>query len=302
MKGRCIGVSLFYIKKLLKKKKKGIDSLPEGFHSIKIFLNAKKIETSQCICQKGVITLEAAVILPFLAGFFVFLLFYFRIMQVQLSVQNALEETGRYLAVLSAEELEEKDALENISYLMLAKTLVTAKLKEDSWIEEYVVGGVLGISLLASEWDGDYLLIRANYGMKFPVNLFGSQMFFISQKTCFRKWIGWHSADIGNQNEMMIYITKSGSVYHKWISCPYLDLSVEKTELSTVWQKRNKNGGKYRLCQYCEIKNTVTEDVYITNYGECYHYDINCSGLKRTIYQKRLSEVGEKRACQKCWK
>lgn len=36
-------------------------------------------------------------------------------------------------------------------------------------------------------------------------------------------------------------------------------------------------------------KNTV----FITDQGNRFHYDLNCGGIKRTIYMIRLSEVGK---------
>ena len=42
-----------------------------------------------CTCHKGSYTLEAAVILPMMAGFFVAILFFFRVLQIQTGVQEA---------------------------------------------------------------------------------------------------------------------------------------------------------------------------------------------------------------------
>lgn len=44
----------------------------------------------------------------------------------------------------------------------------------------------------------------------------------------------------------------------------------------------------------------VAGKVYVTDYGTCYHSDLACSGLKRTIYLILLEETGGKRACGKC--
>ena len=101
MKGRCIGVSLMIARH--KKSNNSIKSLPESM----LF----KLETPQCICLKGSLTVEASVILPLLACFFSFLLFFFRILQVQLTVQEALEDTGRVLAVISECELSESEEI-----------------------------------------------------------------------------------------------------------------------------------------------------------------------------------------------
>ena len=77
--------------------------------------NAPK-ETPGCTCPSGSMTLEAAVVVPILACLFTFVLFFFRVMQVQLCVQDALEDTGRTLSVYAAV----KDSQEE-KYAVLAK-------------------------------------------------------------------------------------------------------------------------------------------------------------------------------------
>ena len=259
-----------------------------------------KREAPFCTRTKGSITVEASVVLPLLACFFSFLLFYFRIMEVQLIVQDALEDTGRKLAVLAVKELEEPDI--EMNYLMTAKGLLLLKLKEEPLLEQYVSGGAPGVSLLASEFDGDVILLNANYVMRFPVKLFGNQDFLVCQKTQFRKWNGWHSiAEAGDATEL-VYVTEYGEVYHMRRSCAYLDLSVQEVLYTELEDRRNNSGAIYRLCELCGTDDGTVVTVYITNYGECYHRTITCSGLKRTIYQKLLSEVGGMPACKKCSK
>jgi len=294
MKGRCIGVSLYNIFAQYYKKYVVIESLPESMsHS----------ETPQCICRKGSFTVEAAIILPLLACFFASVLFYFQIMQVQISVQGALESTGRKLALLSSIELEDKtEKMKETTYLALAKTFVYSELKSCDEVRKYVNGGALGISLVASEIGGDNISLEANYGMKFPVNLLGKHLFWINQKTYFRKWIGWHRKDIQNPGTVWVYVTPHGEVYHQRRSCPYLALSIHEVKLAYVEILRNMNGERYRACELCIEENTQGDIIYVTDYGECYHYELTCSGLKRTIYQKRLSEVEEWDSCTKCWK
>lgn len=293
-------MSLFDRLLLLKNDNKAKKSLPGAKAFLYCSRKYNKRETPQYICQKASLTVEAAIILPLFVCFFAFLLFYFRVMQVQLSVQSALEETGRSLALLSVKELEKPD--EDIGYFALAKGMMYLGLKDDKLLEQYVSGGAVGVSLLTSEFDGDYILLNANYVMRFPVKLFGNQDFLICQKTRFRKWNGWHSlAESGNYEEW-IYITEYGEVYHMRASCPYLDLSIQKISRTEIDEKRNYGGEIYEECERCGDKKTPTSLVYITTYGDKYHFSINCGGLKRTIYQKKLSEVGGMRACSKCSK
>ena len=274
-------------------------SLPENLLPLRCCETVGRRGAPQCTWQRGTLTVEAAIVLPLMACFFAFILFYFRIMQVQLSVQNALEETGRNLAILSVKELEESEA--EPPYLVAAKALLYLALKDDEVVEEYVTGGAIGVGLLASEFDGDYILLKANYVMKFPVELLGKKTFLINQKTSFRKWTGWHAASEEDE-DAIVYVTKYGMVYHMRTSCPYLDLSIQTVLESEAKQKRNANEERYMACESCDGKKGTQGVVYITNYGNRYHYDIGCSGLKRIIYQKAMSEVGGMSACPKCWK
>lgn len=265
----------------------------------------KKIqrETPQCICMTGSITVEAAIILPLFACFFSFLLFYFQIMKIEISVQSALEQTGKILAVYA--EKEEYQEISDLTYLSIAKGMMYSKLREDAVVTQFVKGGVFGISLLDSEFAGDYILLKADYVMKFPIKLFGSKNFLISQKTRLRKWIGWHSLN-ANSEEEIVYVTTHGEVYHLRRSCPYLELSIHKIPARELVFIRNKSGGKYSECEICGmgLKKIIyfKQEVYITDYGDKYHFSVACNGLKRTIFQVKLSQVGEMAGCRKCSK
>ena len=299
VKGRCMRVSLlknfitFFFNNKTKKSLPGAQAVLFCSHM------HNQRETPSCICQKGSITVEASVILPLFVGFFVALLFFFRIMQVQLVIQGVLEETGRSMAVLSVKELEETEA--EIEYLGLAKAMVYLKLREEELIEQYVIGGAAGVNLLASEFKGDYILLNANYVMNFPIRIFGRTDFLLSQRTRYRKWNGWHSqVDVGFLEEW-VYVTEYGEVYHMRRSCPYLELSIQKIGTYELSTKRNLNGEVYEACERCKV-GPFSEMVYITDYGEKYHYSLECGGLKRIIYQKRRSDVGSMEACKKCSK
>lgn len=299
MKGRCIRVSLLrkFIKLFFNNKTK--KSLPGVQEVLFCSHMHNKRETPLCICQKGSITIETSVILPLFVGFFVALLFFFRIMQVQLVIQEVLEETGRSLAVLSVKELEEVET--DIDYLGLAKTMVYLNLREEKLVEQYVIGGAVGVSLLASEFKGDYILLNANYVMNLPIRLFGRTDFLLSQRTRYRKWNGWHCRVDGEGLEEWVYVTEYGEVCHMRRTCPYLELSIQKIYTYELSTKRNLHGETYEACERCGTEQ-FSETVYITDYGDKYHYSLECGGLKRIIYQKRRSEVGEMEACKKCSK
>lgn len=175
------------------------------------------------------------------------------------------------------------------------------KLKDEKLVAQYVSGGAVGVSLFTSDFEGDYILLNANYVMDFPINILGKLDFFVCQKTQFRKWSGWHSMVESDAWEEWVYITEYGEVYHMRRSCPYLELSIQKIFLFELKTKRNLNGELYEACERCEGGQSDGV-VYITDYGDKYHCTLACGGLKRIIYQRKRSEVGGMKACLKCSK
>jgi len=298
MKGRCMGVSLFR-----KSTKHFYNKTKKSFPGVQVFLFCPHIrnkkETPLYTWRSGSITIEASIIIPLLVSFFCAVLFFFHIMKVQLVVQGALEQTGRNLAMLSVRELEEGD--KNVGYLGLAKGMVFLSLQDEEVVEQFVAGGAAGVGLLASEFVGDYILLNANYIMKFPLKILGDLDFLVCQKTQFRKWNGWHSIVESSVAEDWVYVTEYGEVYHIRRSCPYLELSIQMIPSYQLGTKRNWNGDEYEACGRC-VEGTVQSIVYVTNYGDKYHCVLECSGLKRTIYQKKFSEVGGMDGCKKCSK
>lgn len=248
-------------------------------------------ETPSCICKKASYTLEAAVIFPVVAGFIVYLLMFFRILQVQTSVEAALVYAARMTAV-EACTVDSEPAL-----LLSAEGFMLSKLKEDETIDEYVSGGMAGISLLSSNLSGENVELKADYRVKLPISFFTISGFDISQKSISRKWIG---RTFDSSDHCYVYITDYGSVYHRSKSCSYLDLSISSTDIEQIPVIRNKNGAKYSACSKCVAKKSDTGSAYITDYGTLYHSDISCSALKRTIYMVEISEVSDMPACSKC--
>lgn len=261
-------------------------------------------EAPGCTCKKGFMTIEAAIIIPFLTCLFVFVLFFFRMMQVQLQIQSALEHTGRELAVYASFFEDGPDNSEQSEkkweYLVIAKNLFAMKLRKCELIDRFVSEGTRGVSLIESQFEGNEIYLKASYQMKFPVNLLGKKAFAVSQKSVYRKWTGWNAKEL-YEGELWVYIAKNGQVYHKTSACTYLKLSIQSVDEANIPQYRNESGQKYRECTECAEKESTFCRVYITNYGDCYHKDLNCSGIKRTIEMVRLSDTGGKGACSKCW-
>lgn len=259
----------------------------------KIFCFQNK-ETLRCPYFTASFTVEAAVIFPLAASFFVSILFFFFMLQTQLCVQKALNDTGRKLAVYSREEEAALD-------IAAAQALFLKELSKQEFSGEYILGGRLGISLLGSEFDEQEVRIRADYSMRLPIQIFWTRIFVIEQHADCRKWNGYSPAGEENGKEQWVYITKTGNVYHCTKSCTHLELSIRSVLYTQIPQLRSENGEKYHMCSQCVTDmSTANGIVYITNQGNRYHSDLNCSGIKRTIYMVRLSDTEGRRACSRC--
>ncbi len=116
-----------------------------------------------------------------------------------------------------------------------------------------------------------------------------------------RKWTGYDVAGscVTNEEKEWVYITPTGSAYHRNPNCSYLNPSIHSAVSSEIEGYRNLSGEKYRQCESCKDV-TLTGICFYTEYGNRYHTTLKCSGLKRTIYSVLLSEVEGRHLCNKC--
>jgi hypothetical protein len=225
------------------------------------------------------------------AGFFVAILFFFRVLQVQTQVQESLDYASRKTAC-EASLVSSESGLSGSAEVFFRKELNSYTLPASC-----IKGGTAGISLRSSSSSDVYVTLQAVYRVKLPIPFFHLQGIAVTQNSKSHKWTG----DRGDLAEdTYVYVTENGTVYHRSRDCSYLDLSIQSVQAADLAGLRNKNAHKYNACKDCVAKNAASGVVYITDYGTCYHIRVSCSGLKRTIYLIPLSEVGTKGACSKC--
>lgn len=101
--------------------------------------------------------------------------------------------------------------------------------------------------------------------------------------------------------EPMVYVTDSGSVYHKSLGCSYLNLSVIRTAGSSVSSLRNDYGERYTSCEVCSRDQKAAGTVYVTKKGNRFHNLESCSGLKRSVRMVEESQACvQMGACSRC--
>lgn len=239
---------------------------------------------------RGSFTLEAAMVFPFILGFFLTFLFFFRILETEMAVREALSYASRKTACLSV-------SADNQAVLLVgAEGFFRSALKETLEDEGYVKNGMTGISLLGSDFDGEYVSLTATYFVRLPKILWKWGALPVTQKSCSKKWSGQTV-----EGTQYVYVTETGEVYHRTKMCQSLNIRVSTVKTAQIGNIRNRNGEKYRRCSECAEKNLCQEWVYVTPYGEAYHLELGCSHLKRTIQRISVDKIEGRRKCAICW-
>jgi hypothetical protein len=115
-------------------------------------------------------------------------------------------------------------------------------------------------------------------------------------------WTGMEYSDFqdGEEVEPMVYVTESGSVYHKNLGCSYLNISVNQISGYSIDSTYNEKGEHYTACEICSKNQSPAGLVYVTKKGNRYHNEENCSGLKRSVRMVKESDVSNMGACSRC--
>ena len=150
-------------------------------------------------------------------------------------------------------------------------------------------------------------MTAVEYSVKNPFDIFGIGYIKVVQEFTYEVWLGEkYAGDYGKDkdNTDSVFITRTGTVYHKTRNCPALNIDVKMVDFSQINNYRNKNGSIYYPCSKCKKYNNKNESsyeyVYVTDYGVRYHRDENCSEINRTIIEISRNKVTGMRACRLC--
>jgi len=287
-----------------------------------------KINNKYMSC--GSLTVEATLITwPFVL-FILSFLYLIQIFTLQEHIQSSITRMGLDLAELSyiyeefssSEEAGSFDSLvgdvdRNIGLSDLLSSSINSgmlKLYSRKYInvdkinQSHVLNGFEGLSFYQSSVlnNDEFIDIIVNYRIKLPLMLFALDDMEMVQRVRLRSWSGLqikcnYSVNEDSGEDEIVYVTKTGSVYHINRSCSHIKLSV-RSVIGIPSQLRNDNGGKYYPCEKCckEDKGLIST-YFITSDGRRYHSISDCSKIKRTVNEVTLSSVIEsKRPCKRC--
>ena len=268
-------------------------------------------------------TIEAALAFPVFRFFVIAISYFLILISLQSEVQLAMEEAARsigktaYLAVHTADlsgtsgDADTQGILAaGISSLSIKSLMLKDGLGERI-NRSKIKGGIGGFYVYRSGYDQKQgiLDIIVNYTYEIPFLPSGLRDIRFVQRCRSHVWTGKSLKDSGGpqggssdggSEGTTVYVTPYGTAYHLSKDCHYLDLSIHGTSFSGIDSLRNEDGGKYYMCTDCCKKGETYGTVYITDYGTNWHSDIHCTGLKRTVEEIDLTEIGDHHLCPMC--
>lgn len=236
--------------------------------------------------NKGVATVEASLIMP---------IFIFSMLAIYHMAQAKLAENVIYDAGVETAEYLAEIAYLNKDSIYGARLVFHKYVDDEDLLKKYIKGGVQGVDFLGTtgiDSEGYYEL-RMNYEVVLSLPFVPE---LSSDKTVSIRCRAYVGDDVGEDesgdNDRYVFVTENREVYHESRLCTYLELSISTTSA----QEAKSNG--LLPCEYCG--DGTGEMVIVTNYGEKYHYSFDCSGLKRTIFRVKFSEVEGIGGCTRC--
>ncbi len=262
-------------------------------HELLCPVSDKLAESVSCRLQ-GSLTVEAALSFPLF--FFAVVAF---IMLLELSATDMrLLSAAQYAAVRQAEQQIDHPTLDQGE---MAGDMIRS-IGSDRIGQSLIAGGAGGISTAGSFFDPVTGIGTAKWTYRLNISLpfIGSHASGGGGELKVKAWNGYHGFGGENPQDIYVYVTENGVVYHRDPGCTHLLLSVRQVAYADLGSCRNQDGGRYTACEKCARGEHDPAVVIIAREGDRYHLDPNCSGLKRTVERIRLSEAGGRRPCSRC--
>ena len=248
--------------------------------------------------RKGSLTAEASLVLPiFLAAVLSFISL-FPVAKNQEEIGFSVMEAGKW-ASEAAYFYEKTEQLPRLAEGWILQEMIRAGLSEDGFSENSVRGGRAGLFGLESEVSEE-IFLRVFHSPKAAASLVPMPFSVSGAQAGTRGFLGdagfpGDTGDPGAEREddedVLVYVTEYGIVYHRSLTCPHLNLHILAGTAEEIDRARNDKGARFYPCEYCRPGNSGGTFYYTTD-GDRYHRDYHCKALTRRIRQVPLREAG----------
>lgn len=273
-------------------------SLSKTYHFQQIRIKAlsliqffKRVSFLSSLSLNGGMTLEGCLVLPLFLFFIVTLLFSLEIIRFQSDCLDALYLAGNKSCMLAYKEDFEEE------------TYIRRYLDEQVMPYLCVQGEREGFIITRQEDSVGNVELQASYTIKSFVPWLPIGTIQVKQRFFGHEWVGYRGERAGEwkeEKELYVYVTETGERYHYSPNCTYLKVILQAVSGESVGALRNSSGEKYYACEVCRPKGKGM--VYLTQWGNRYHGETDCTALKRTVYMIPISQVGMRLPCSKCGK
>lgn len=240
--------------------------------------------------NRGNAVLEATLILP---------LFIFAMIAIYMIGQCNLAKGMVYEAAAeTAEYIAEFDYLYE-GNVVLAKAKFADYVDDQYLVDKYVKDGINGVHFYRSDFknNDNQVMLRCDYKVEIALPFIPKLSSLVSFEIVQNAYVG---DGTGKENtklddgEEYVYITDNKDVYHSTRGCSHLALSISQVSIEYA-----KKCG-YIPCDFCG--NSCGDKVIVCDSGGKYHSNSSCSGLKRSVYRVKKSEVSYLGGCSRCVK
>lgn len=275
-----------------------------GFFAV-IYQKTKKRTSSPVLSgKKGSLAVEASLILPLFLFSFLNIISILQILSCYSRIETALHQTGRKWALYAyAGDGQEKTA--DLFAAALIPTEIERYVGKEYLNRCPVIGGRDGLSCYLSQAPDKEEMIDlvVQYKVSPVFSILGFTDFKMVNRCRIRAWTGYKpqgKTDAENEDEIIVYVTEHGTVYHKSPECTHLKLNISRVEAGETDELRNQDGGRYKPCEKCGNMGE-RQFYYIAAQGDKYHALLGCSGLKRQIKAVPISQTGGMGVCSRCY-
>ncbi|MDE7297777.1 MAG: pilus assembly protein [Lachnospiraceae bacterium] len=278
---------------------------------------------------RGSLTVEAALLLPAAMSVILFFLYLFQILWAEqqlsyagLEALQTVSDCG-YLLKYAGAELEraengseEYEAVTEIAEEVLREAgsgvwfqnSLRRNLPAGGLVEKIVESGLRGISFRGSDVyaEDEMAVLCIACQIRFPVFRGLLPAVTLEKRFLLRSFSGDGELELSEEEtqeeseEGRVYVTETGTVYHKSRNCTYIKLSLEQKPFDSIGQSRNASGGKYYPCTSCIKEESNLTVVWVTRTGTHYHAGKECSKIKRSVREITMSEAEKYRPCSRC--
>lgn len=263
---------------------------------------------------KGSMTVEASLLLPIFLLFFLNLGSAMEMIRLHCNMELALWEIGNRVSVYgyvledpekTAQAQKSSAWLEELAGIALSYTYIRNEMVEymgKSYLDASpLTYGANGLQFLESNLlSEDTFEVIVTYAISPWSDVAGFRSFRMANRYYGHLWTGYEIPVSDSHTEQItVYVTEYGTVYHEDRECTHIRLSVQETSLQDALSATNTQGEKYACCERCKV--FAPEDtVYITSRGTCYHYTRDCPGIKRIVYSMLKTQADKYTPCNRC--